>query len=303
MKRLIKYCSVIVLFLVSACSDPSPTELIFDNTPVSENIDVEIISSNPDEVVYSTGYDSTGIVRPIPQHLSNIYVSGIKNSSGNNTERINYYSAVFFDGSQPIYNPHGRKLGFKTNNMGKVFFNNIAAKEVSHIVHIIEPGRVRDEIAGIKYEYYQRNSPNQFPFNSGILFTLMPVQMRDRKIEFEIQTPKEITGQVIRSGSRVIGDLKLLLKWDNKGDGNIEVIIGGIAKGRNDPFPLIRIKTSDDGELVIPASITKSIPFQNYNEIVFSFIRQTIKNDSSLSGLNDPNVIAQSIHNIKVVIQ
>lgn len=303
MKRLIKYCLIILILSLFACGEPSPTELIYDGTSPSEDIEIEIISSSPDEVVYTTGYDSTGIVQPIPDHLSNIYVSGIKNTVNEEVVYINYYSAIFFDETQPIRHPSGRTLGFRTKRIGKILFNNIDADEVPHIIHIKESGQIRDENAGMKYLYYQRGSQNQFPFNSGITFTLIPMMMRDRRIDFEIPTPKEITGKVMRSGSRTEGDLKLLLKWNNQGEGNIEIVIGGIEPGRPDPFPLLRLRTKDDGELTIPASVIKSIPFERFGEIVFSFIRQKIKNDSSLSGLNDPNVIAQSIHNIKVVIQ
>ena len=303
MKNLKKYCAVILILSLYSCGDPSPTELIYDNISASEDIGIEIISTNPEEIVYTTGYDSTGIVDPIPMHLSNIYVSGIKNSSSEGNDYLTYYSAIFFDENQPIKNPHGRRLGFKTSYKGNVLFNNIAAIQVPHIIHIKEPGRIIDENAGMKYLYYRRGKENSFPFSSNIMFTLLPEHMRDRKIEFEIPTPNAITGQVIKSGSRGTGDLKFLLKWNNSADGNIEIIIGGIETGKPGLFPLLRFKTKDDGELTIPESIIKSIRFQNFEEIVFSFVRQKIKNDSSLSGLNDPFVVAQTIHNIKIVVQ
>lgn len=287
-----------------SCGDPSPTELIYDNNSATEDLEIEIISPNPEEIVYATGYDSTGIVEPVPDHLSNIYVNGIKNSSSEGNVFISYYSAIFFDETKPIKNPRGRMLGFRTrNNMGMVFFNNVQAEMVPHIIHIKEPGQIRDENAGMKYLKYQRGVENTFPFNSEISFTLNPPQIRDRKIEFGIPTPKEITGQITKSGSISNGDLKLLLKWNNPDEGNIQIVIGGIEPGRPDPFPLLRLRAKDDGELTIPSSVTKSIPFNNFDEIVFSFIREKIKNDSSLSGLNDPFVVARSIHNIKIVVQ
>jgi len=304
MKTLKKYYTLFLILLIYSCGDPSPTELIYDNTSVTEDIEIEVISPNPEEVVYTTGYDSTGIVEPVPDHLSNIYVNGIKNSSSEGNVFISYYSAIFFDETKPINNPRGRRLGFKTRiNMGMVFFNNVQADLVPHIIHIKEPGQIRDENAGMKYLKYQRGGASDFPFNSEISFVLDPPLMRDRKIEFGIPTPKEITGQITKSGSSANGDLKLLLKWNNPGEGNIEIVIGGIETGRPDPFPLLRLRTKDDGELTIPSSITKSIPFNNFNEIVFSFIRQKIKNDSSLSELNDPFVVARSIHNIKIAVQ
>ena len=303
MKKLKKYCAVILILSLYSCGDPSPTELIYDNTAVTEDLEIEIISPEPEEIVYTTGYDSTGIVQPVPQHLSNIYVSGIKNSFGTENIFINYYSAIFFDETQPVVNRHGRRVGFKTRMMGKVLFNNIDATEVPHIIQIREPGQIRNENAGMKYLHYERGTQNNFPFNADVDFKMLPMQMRDRRIEFDIPTPREITGGITKRGTVASGDLKLLLNWNNPGEGEIEIIIGGIETGRHDPFPLIRLKTKDDGELTIPASITKSIPFQNFTEIVFSFIRQKIKNDSSLSGLNDPFVVAQSIHNIKIAVQ
>lgn len=304
MKRLLTYCSLAAFILLYSCGDPSPTELVYDSSTYTDDVEIEVVATDPDEIVYTNGYDSTGIVEAVPQHLSNIYVNGIKNSFENTTIYDSYYSAIFFDGDQPVNNPHGRKVGYRTRFVGRVFFDNVEAAEVPHIIHVMEPGHVRDENAGMKYEFRNRGVQNNFPFDSSILFEIRARQMRDFSTQFEIPTPEEITGKVIQSGTFAEGNARIQLNWNkSESSGKIEIIIGGVESARRDPFPLLRFKTKDDGELNLPSSIIKSIPFRKYNEIVFSFIREKLKNDSSISGLNDPFVVANSIHNIKITIQ
>ena len=113
----------------------------------------------------------------------------------------------------------------------------------------------------------------------------------------------EITGSVRVNGNNVVPvSSQLGLRWNaaNRSD-RIEIIIGGVIPGTADTFPLLSIRTRDDGELNVPQSVIETIPYENFDTIVISFVRQ--KETSGVDNeLGDYYILSQSVHNIRLNI-
>src|SRR3990172_823699 len=77
MKNINYYiASFLLLIIYSGCDKPAPTELVENE----EQVEVEIISQNPEDEFYSNGFDSTGIAQN-PLNFNNIItISRIKTS-------------------------------------------------------------------------------------------------------------------------------------------------------------------------------------------------------------------------------
>ncbi len=116
--------------------------------------------------------------------------------------------------------------------------------------------------------------------------------------ETSIEIPEEISGRIekVLDGNILKG---LNFAWNGLGRGKIDIIIGGFIAGNSGPYSLVRIKVSDDGKFLLPKNILDQVPYQNFESVVFSFIRRIEKTESSNS-LSDNYIAAQSIHNIRI---
>ena len=90
------------------------------------------------------------------------------------------------------------------------------------------------------------------------------------------------------------------MKWNRRNDGKIEIIIGGIKRTSNkqEIYPFYKLRTPDDGQLIIPSYLLKDFPYSQYGKIVFTFIRQKTYDYEPDNTLNDHSITAQSIHSI-----
>jgi hypothetical protein len=118
------------------------------------------------------------------------------------------------------------------------------------------------------------------------------------QVSFDIPTPIEITGNVKILGSRNHDDLRALLHWNRGNTHDITIVIGARLRGRQIIMPLYKVKTRDDGSLLIPPRFINQIPFQHFDRIVFTFIRR-FENTIDTNG-GDLRVSSQSIHSIIV---
>ncbi|MCX6150640.1 MAG: hypothetical protein NTX22_08970 [Ignavibacteriales bacterium] len=305
MKKLFIHIVVFILaFVLYSCEKPSPTELAVDENQTNENLAIEVIAKEPDNFVYSNGYDSTGITSPVPNFSSVISVSSVKTTYKTKTIKIVLAQAIFFDKNQPIKIRSGRTVGYKTRTLGMVLFDEHPARLVPFIVHRKEHNAVRDSVVGSYHILYKKENigdPFNFVHESNVDFKLRV--MGNIVTHFQIPTPKEIIGSVEIKGNNNL-ERNFLLSWNGSTQGKIDVVIGGIKKGvdKKEVFPFFKLRARDNGELLIPAYLWKDFPFSLYDKIVFTFIRQKVFDYEPNSTLNDHSISAQSIHSIQLDI-
>ncbi len=298
------FISILIITIITSCGDPSPTELIMDDTAVDENYDVEIVSPDPEEIDYLSGYDSTGILEPVPEFSSIVSVSGIKNTFDKITTEGGIALAVFYDKSKPVRNSNGLLIGYKSRALGNVSFNNQPARLAeNHKKMRGQGGGMKDTVLGFQHFYSfgggRHHQQQGFPYSTQVQFKLEP--FIGQSVEFAIPTPPALNASVNISGSRNARNLEIQLHWQKELNGGIEIIIGGRQKNDGRIFPIFRIRTADDGEFVIPQRLMNEIDQSKFDHLVYSLIRRYKQNFNNQ--LNDSYIVSQSIHNIGVPVQ
>ena len=290
------------VLLYNGCDKPDPTELIFDPNE-SDNFEVEIIGKDLENEFYSNGFDTSGVTEDIRNYASIVSVSGIKLTRDGRTDNISTAQTILFDKTKPVKSPHGVILGYNTITPGVITFDNITARLANYRVRYRESGILIDSILGKKYELFNINGrsfndPFIFQYNSIVAFHFDP--FFGQPSGFDIVTPKEITGSVKLINLPEQNRFKLNLEWNKENSNNLSIIIGGVRNLNQQVFPFFRIKTVDDGSLIIPYSILKNIPRDRFNKLSITFIRKFDK----LTRLqnNDLYVVSQSIHTIIIGI-
>lgn len=300
MKNTFKYSLLLVTSLVFfRCSKPLPTELVSDE---QETIGIELISTDPNEIVYSNGYDSTGITNTVPTSSSVINLSFSKTTSRLLTYNTTIAQAYFFDKTQPVKLHSSKTIGYRTKTPGIVSFGKKKARVTECRIKFKDQGVVSDTSLGEYYLLYKRGKlGDQFNFvhNSSIEFEL---KTGTDSYPLEIPTPLEINGELEVSGSRGKKNLEFILKWNKSGQDSIDIILGGIVKGTKETFPYYSVRILDNGKFKFPSSLLKNFPFNKFDKLVFTFIRKKIKEVESSSILGNSYIAAQSIHNIQVDI-
>lgn len=305
--KIIKYIFIAsTLFMLYRCSNPSPTELIQDNTAVNENLQqIEVVSPDPDTYVYSNGYDSTGIIEPYLNKSSVISLSGIKYSNFDDDsadDEADYYYAVFNDKSMPILNTLGTRVGFWGRMMGGVRFNNVMATSLPNKIRYMHNNEIRDTVIGYRFILNRRmlHSHNRFEFPYKSKLNVRVEENRNSFFQIDVPTPDKINGEVNASGSAERKNLTLNLKWNGTNQGSIEIVIGVLKD--SEIFPLLKLTGADNGKMKISNSILEKLPNSVYKKLVITFIRRLTKEVPDNSILKDSYIVSQSIHNIKVEI-
>lgn len=297
----------IILLLAAAffvsCGDPSPTQLISeeDENTGTDNVVIESIPNDPSTIDYSNGYDSTGMPDPVLQYANIINLSGMKTTLGNYFDRKGFYAAEFKNLNDTILAPNGRLIGHRSMFFGRVFFDNDSARAFPRKVRYRLGEQLIHVPAGFMHIinlYAGNNSHGSvFPYNSQVEFRVDP--LFGQTITHTIPTPPEITGNVFVSGSRQARNLNMRLVWTQAPGGEIEIILGGRLRDKGENFPLIRIKTPDNGRVDVPRGILESIPYDRFDMLVITFIRK-YEFRNRISNLENNLIISQSIHNIIV---
>ena len=270
MKKYILYIIVLLSFIYTSCDKPGPTELVDDET-----FDVEIIGKDIDNEYYSNGFDTSGVIENNIKYASIISVSGIKLTRAGITSKISTAQTIIFEKTKPFESASGILLGYYTNTPGIIRFNNVVARLSDYRVRYRESDVLIDTVLGKKYELFNINErliydPFIFPYNSSINFTYTPFSGW-QQLNFDIITPKEITGnlKIVRANNQ--NDFRVELNWNGESVDNFSVVIGGVKILNQQAFPFYRIKTRDDGSLIIPSSLLKNIPRDRFNKISISF--------------------------------
>lgn len=298
MKKLLTYLFIVSVGLfLFGCDKPAPTELIDDTDPA----EYEILGKDINDEFYSNGFDTTGVTQDLRELPNLIALSGIKVTDNHgNMDEFSFAQSIFFDRSEKIFSPGGRFLGFKSFIPGVVKFDNKIARIVPLIVRFRENDVLRHDTLGNKYMLFsgRRGDMDNFRYRHNSLMNFHINIFFGEQVSFDIPTPIEITGSINILGSRRDDDLRALLHWNRGNTHDITIIIGARLRDRDLIMPLYRVKTIDDGSLLIPPRFINQIPFQHFDRIVFTFIRR-FENTIDTNG-GDLLVSSQSIHSIIV---
>jgi hypothetical protein len=302
MKKYFLYILILLAFYYAGCDKPGPTELVEDPNE-SDNLNVEIISKDLDNEFYSNGFDTSGVIEGVQNYASIISVSGIKLTREGRTDNISIAQTYLFDRTKPFRSPQGIIIGYNTIIPGIIKFNDVTARLANYRVRYREGGVLIDTVLGKKYELFNLNDgalsdPFVFPYNSVISFLYNP--FIGPSSGFDIVTPTKITGNVRLISLPGQNQYRAELIWQGENVNNFSIILGGVKNSNQQVFPFFRIKTKDDGTLVIPNSILKNIPRDRFNKISISFVRRYDK----LAQIQNTElyVSSQSIHTIIVEI-
>jgi hypothetical protein len=300
MKKILTYLLIsISAFILFSCDKPAPTQLIDDT---NNELEVELLNKDLDNP-YSSGADTSGITQDLTGITNLISVSGIKITTENRTSEFSLAQAMFFDKSKPINYSDGRLLAYKTFIPGIIKFNGAEASVVPYRIRFKDMGIQKDTLVGNKYLLYNIfggfPDPFYFSYNSSVSFEFAPFGPGEN-ISFNIPTPQEIVGSVTLSGNRRNENLDVLLHWNPIGIKKITVIVGLTRPNQISSIPVYRMRTRDDGELRIPGRYLNQLPLENFEKIVFTFVRSY--EYTHRNGDNDLFVSSQSIHSIVIDI-
>ncbi len=299
MRKIFLFCSIII-FIIS-CSEPSPTELVFDKS--ESNIQIEPALNDNDANLNSTGYDTTGVFNLFLSKSTIINITGVRNTNYGIVQSEGYYYAIFNDKSKPIKIKNGKLIGYKSKNISSVKFNNYEAFQIPNVIRYVDKMMVKDTILGMKYFIKQRMMQNEhmhnFPYSSKV--NVKVIIDRNSFTQFDVLTPPEIIGKVSLEGTRLRKNLNFILKWNNKSEDNVEIIIARLRQGSTDAEPLLKIKGNENGKIKLPFSVLENIITAQNKSLIISFVRKYEKQINN-NILDDTYIIAQSIHNIKIEI-
>jgi hypothetical protein len=300
MKKLITYLFIFTLpFLFFACDKPAPTELVDDSQ--EELAEYEILGKDLNDEFYSNGFDTTGVTQDLNRLPNLISLSGIKVTEANGkTDEFSFAQSIFFDRTKPFYDSNNRLLAYYTILPGLISIDNELASTVPFRIKYRDNGVLMDTTLGSKYIHFSGRHGNmhrfQYRHNSLMNFRLNFFFGSD--VSFDIPTPREIIGNVEMLGNRNTDDLRALLQWNRSNTETIAIIIGARLRDRHIVMPLYKVRTMDDGRLVVPARFINQIPVQQFDKIVFTFIRRFENTFDNTDG--NLRVSSQSIHSIVV---
>lgn len=304
MKTKIIYISILLVsFLIFGCGDPAPTQLVeagpTDND--NQNLIIESIPDDPSTIDYSNGYDSTGLPEPVLKYANVVNLCGIKNTIGNATQYKGFYSAEFKNLNDTILAGNGRLLGFRSMYYGRVFFGGDSAFALPRKVKYKIGERIVEVPAGFFHilSLYRPPEMKPFPYNSAVELRIEP--LIGQAANHTIYTPPEITGNLLISGSRQSGNLKVRVTWNPSQAGTTEVILGGRIRGTDKYYPIFKIKAPDSGMLKIPKGLLESFPYYRFDKMMFTLIRK-YEFRNQVNNLVSNYIVSQSIHNIIIDI-
>jgi hypothetical protein len=289
--------SFIGLLVINGCDKPAVTELTQDN---EQQLQVEILAKDTNDEYYSA--DSSGVVDDLNGYANVVTLSGIKITNGSTTINTAFAQTIFFDKSRPVRRRNGRLLAYRTRLLGNAKFNSVEARSVPYTIRYNDEGTVQEITLGLKHILNSHFQEQDFGYryNSSVAFSFdFLLGLGGNSFNFDIPTPPEITGSIRLEGKRNNNTLKARLEWDGKNYPGFQIIVAASASGSDRIFPIFRLKTKDDGELIIPAELINQIPHR-FDEVMFYFVRRT--EFHSERNNNDFYVLSQSIHRVDIDI-
>ena len=284
-----------------SCGELSPTELLLDDPQSGlDEYEVEVLANDSDDPSLENGYDSTGVVIVPSNKAALISLSAVKNSFENFAIHKFHGAAVFFDRSQPIKTPDGRRLGYKTFAAGKVFFNAEKARLNPMIAKYRDGGVRKDTLLGYFFALNKLISRHGIgmanPYNSQIQFRY--INSNAEKNKLNISVPEEITASIKSTAKPGEKNFELKISWRGTGKGKVEIILGGIRHKSRSSIPLYRIRVKDKGKFTLKKELLSKIPFEQYDKFVVTVMRKLVTKGTTSENSSDYLITAQSIHNI-----
>ena len=285
------------LLVINGCDKPAVTELTQDD---QQQLQVEVLAKDTNDEYYTA--DSSGVVDNLSGYANVVTLSGIKITKGSTTINTAFAQTIFFDKSRPVRRRNGRLLGYYTRLLGNAQFNGVEARSVPYTIKYNDNGTLQEITLGIKHVL---NSlfPNQnfgYQYNSSVAFSFSFLSgLGGNTFNFNIPTPPEITGRVSLEGKRNNNTLRARLNWNGENYPAFQIIVAASVSGSGKIFPLFRLRTKDDGHLIIPAELINQIP-PRFDEFMFYFVRRA--EFHSLRNNNDFYVLSQSIHRVDIDI-
>jgi len=278
-----KHFQHIILFLFAAfffgCGKPGPTELVDDRPSEETPLQYEVLAKNPDDALYKSGYDSTGMVMPPPSTDVFLFVS--KNVVSEKSLSLSYDIAVvfFFDRRDPFILPGGKGYGYHTKRVIPPLINSIFTKEVPNNIVYGPHASMKDSVIGSKYVLSKREpfgDSLSLNYNSPVKFEYRE-KMMGPKIEFSIGMPEQIIGNisVSQDGKGKI----LLLSWNKAtkdSKDSVEIIVGGKLKNEKAATAFLKFHVKDNGQVKIPPQLIGAIPKDRFDRLVFTFVRTAV---------------------------
>ena len=298
MRKFISYIVIALTgLIILSCDKPAPTELVDDS--VNESAEYQVLSKDVNDEYYSNGGDTTGVTQDLTGLPNLISLSGIKITDIHGiTINYSFGQTIIFDRTKPVYDSHMRLLAYQTITPGTIIIANTRASEVPFKIQYRDNGILMDTTLGNRYLLFSRLHP-LFRYKKDSKMNFRLTFLNNDFVNFDIVTPKEITGKVEILGRRIEGNLRARLNWNKENSSDIQIIVSGrLRNDRHLVMPLYRIKTSDSGELTIPAKLINQIPPEHFDRLVFTFIRRLERTHTE--GKNDLRISAQSIHSIVV---
>lgn len=299
MKKLTIYLVILTtLLFYFGCDKPAPTQLEDDIN--GDPVEIEVIGKELGDEYYSNGFDTSGVSQNIVDYANIISVSGVKVTKNGSTKNHSIARAIFFDRNKPVYRSDGRLVGYQTIAPGIVNFDGTNALILNFRIRFRDRGTLVDTLLGKQYLLYNNHlgNLNQFVYryNSSINFNLNP--FIGQPISFDVPTPTEITGSVKLTGSKNDNNLNALLEWNSAQNGKLIIVLGVTQQGHEKVIPLYRLRTRDDGKLIVPKELLNKVPHNLFHRLTFTFIRRYESANPYLSGTL--YVSSQSLHTIFV---
>ena len=301
MKKILTYLIILAsIFFLISCDKPAPTQLVDDT---NDDYEIELLNKNINDHYITSGSDTSGITQDLNGITNLVSVSGIKITDKSRTREFSLAQAFFFDKSKPIKYSDGRLLSYQTITPGIIKINGTEANIVPYTIRYREDGMARDTLIGNKYLLYNLFSgwpdPFYYSYSSTVSCEFTPF-VGGNTINFNIHTSQEITGSIVISGNRQDKNLEAILNWNSTGRGKVSVIIGLMRPNQLSSIPIYKIRTRDNGQLRFPGRYLNQLPLQNFDRMVFTFIRS---NEAYYgSGNNVLLTSAQSIHSMVIEI-
>jgi hypothetical protein len=296
MKRFKTYLIFFIgLLAINGCDKPAVTELTQDD---QQQLQVELLAKDTNDEYYSV--DSSGVVDDLNGYANVVTVSGIKITSGSATINTAFAQTIFFDKSRPLRRRNGKLLTYYTRLLGNAQFNGVEARSVPYTLRYNDDGALQETTLGVRHVLNTvfQNQDFGYQYNSSVAFSF-DFLLGAISFNFNIPTPPEITGNVMLEGQRNDSTLKARLEWNAENYPEFQIIIAASVSGSNKIFPLFRLKTKDDGKLIIPAELINQIPHR-FDEFMFYFVRRTEFHQERNN--NDFYVLSQSIHRVDIDI-
>ena len=291
------------IFIFFSCDKPAPTQLVDDT---NNELEVELLNNNLNDQYLTSGADTSGIIQDLTKITNLVSVSGIKiTNKDNRTIRLSLAQAMFFNKNEPIRYSDNRIIAYQTLTPGLIKFNGLEAHILPYRIKYRDLGILKDTLLGNKYVLYNIAGlggipdPFYYGYNASVSFEFNPFGPGSG-FAFNIANPPEITGQVLLAGSRAEKNLEATLRWNPESLKRISVVVGLIKPNQINSIPVYRMKTADDGVLRIPGRYFNQLPLENFEKIVFTFIRSY--EGYQKNGSNDLLVSSQSIHSIVIDI-